>query len=183
MLTTDAFLRRWLVARDWHVDVTYKLLVHHGGWRAHVLGTQGYIPEDAVAKPLRDNTIFLQGRDRQGRGLIIVKVANHHSRGRDLRQMKLFSVYIMEAMVALCDKERNPTCRLSSMFDLTGCGYSNMDAAVMRNILGAFFGGGESAVGRGHTKTSAKRPNQLHPSSSSTKNKASCRRTTSSGSA
>jgi hypothetical protein len=43
-LVADAHLRRWLVARDWHVDVTYKLLVHHGGWRAHVL-SKGYIPE------------------------------------------------------------------------------------------------------------------------------------------
>lgn len=40
-----------------------------------------------------------QGCDKEGRGLIIVKVANHHSKGRDLRQMKMFSVYIMEAMV------------------------------------------------------------------------------------
>lgn len=40
-----------------------------------------------------------QGRDREGRGMIIVKVANHNSKERDLRQMKSFSTYIMEAMV------------------------------------------------------------------------------------
>jgi len=97
-LVSDAHLRRWLVARDWNVDVTYKLLVHHGGWRAHML-PGGFIPEEMVRKPLAANTIFLQGCDLEGRGLIIVKVANHHSKGRDLRQMKMFSIYIMEAMV------------------------------------------------------------------------------------
>ncbi|GBF90145.1 hypothetical protein Rsub_03278 [Raphidocelis subcapitata] len=134
-LVADAHLRRWLVARDWNVDVTYKLLIHHGGWRAHVI-PKGFIEEGRVSGPLAANTIFLQGVDHDGRALIIVKVAHHSSKDRDLRQMKMFSVYIMEAMVALCDREKNPTCRLSSMFDLTGCSYQNMDAAVMRNILG-----------------------------------------------
>ena len=117
------------------VDVTYKLLLNHGGWRAHVL-RRGYIPEADVARPLAANTIFLPGRDREGRALIIVKVANHDARRRDLREMKLFSIYIMESMVALCDRAANPQCRLASMFDLTGCSYHNLDAAVMRNILG-----------------------------------------------
>lgn len=43
------------------VDVTYKLLIHHGGWRAHVL-SKGYIAEEDVAQPLAANTIFLQVR-------------------------------------------------------------------------------------------------------------------------
>ncbi len=43
-LVTDAHLRRWLVARDWNVEVTYKLLIHHGGWRQHML-PNGYISE------------------------------------------------------------------------------------------------------------------------------------------
>jgi hypothetical protein len=38
--------------------------------------------------------------------------------------------------VALCDRKRNPSCRLSSMFDLSNCSLSNMDAAVMGKILG-----------------------------------------------
>jgi len=41
-----------------------------------------------------------------------------------------------QPQVALCDRQRNPSCRLSSMFDLSNCSLSNMDAAVMNNILG-----------------------------------------------
>lgn len=44
--------------------------------------------------------------------------------------------------MALCDREKNPSCRLSSMFDLSNCCYNNLDVAVMRNILGVRRGGG-----------------------------------------
>jgi hypothetical protein len=51
-LVSDAYLRRWLVARDWNVEVTHKLLLRHADWRART-SPKGYIEEvrPAVAPP------------------------------------------------------------------------------------------------------------------------------------
>lgn len=133
-LVTDAYLRRWLVARDWQVDVTFKLLLDHGSWRARHT-PKGYIDDARVRRPLDDDKTFLQGVDYQGRALVIVRVRNHFSNKRCLQEMKLFSAYIIDALVALCDKSRNPQCRVVCMFDMTGCSMSNMDMPCMTNIL------------------------------------------------
>ena len=37
--------------------------------------------------------------------------------------------------VELCDRAKNPGARLISMFDMTGCSYSNLDVAVMGMVL------------------------------------------------
>jgi hypothetical protein len=61
MLVSDAYLRRWLVARDWDVAVTHKLLVDHGAWRDRN-SPAGYVEEDRVRAPIDDNKVFLQVR-------------------------------------------------------------------------------------------------------------------------
>ena len=110
---TNHPLRCWRAPRA--VDAAYKMLLHHGGWRAHVLRL-GYIPEADIARPLAANSIFLPGCDREGRALIIVKVANHDARRRDLREMKLFSTYVMEALVGAPPHLPTCTCSLRPIF-------------------------------------------------------------------
>lgn len=132
-VTSDAYLRRWLVARDWDVEVTYKLLTDHASWRQHNV-PKGFMPEEEVKVPLADDKTFMQGVDHEGRALVIVRVRNHICR-KDLRDMRKFSIYIMDNMVELCDKQKNPGARLVSMFDMTDCSMANMDVACMRMIL------------------------------------------------
>ncbi|KIY96960.1 hypothetical protein MNEG_11003 [Monoraphidium neglectum] len=132
-LVSDAYLRRWLVARDWNVQVTFKLLVNHAGWRLHMTPS-GYVEEERVRRELDDRKIFMQGVDYEGRALTIIQVRKHFR--RDLKETKLFCAYILDNMVNLCDRKRNPQCRLVSMFDMTGCALANLDAATMTNLLG-----------------------------------------------
>lgn len=42
--TSDAYLQRWLFAREWDVNLTYGCIVKHAGWRAHVM-PHGFIDE------------------------------------------------------------------------------------------------------------------------------------------
>lgn len=42
--TSDAYLRRWLFAREWDVALTQQCIIKHAGWRAHVM-PHGYIDE------------------------------------------------------------------------------------------------------------------------------------------
>ena len=43
-MTADAYLRRWLAAREWDVELALKCIVRHAGWREHVMPA-GYMPE------------------------------------------------------------------------------------------------------------------------------------------
>jgi hypothetical protein len=40
----DAYLRRWLFAREWDVNLTYQCIIKHAGWRSHVM-PHGFIDE------------------------------------------------------------------------------------------------------------------------------------------
>lgn len=42
--TSDAYLRRWLFAREWDVSLTHQCIIKHAGWRAHVM-PHGFIDE------------------------------------------------------------------------------------------------------------------------------------------
>lgn len=57
------------------------------------------IVQHLVKRPLADDKTFLQGVDFQGRALAIIRVKDHHSKTRSLKEMYLFSSYIMDAMV------------------------------------------------------------------------------------
>jgi hypothetical protein len=46
--TSDAYLRRWLFAREWDVNQTYSCIIKHAGWRAHVM-PHGFIDEVSSA--------------------------------------------------------------------------------------------------------------------------------------
>jgi hypothetical protein len=43
-ITSDAYLRKWLVAREWDVALSFSCIVSHAGWRAHIM-PHGYIDE------------------------------------------------------------------------------------------------------------------------------------------
>jgi hypothetical protein len=59
---------------------------------------QGWIQE-----PLKDQKVFVQGCDKQGRGFTIIRVARHQPKAdkqRNLKPDKLFTCYIMNALVS-----------------------------------------------------------------------------------
>ena len=89
--------------------------------------------------------------DHEGRALVIVAVRNHLSARRDLRQMRLFSAYILDALVAACDPERNPQRRVVAMFDMTGAGRVGGGGGAGEGGVrgGAARGGGPGAWLRG----------------------------------
>jgi hypothetical protein len=42
--TSDAYLRKWLFAREWDINLTYQCILKHAGWRSHVM-PHGYVDE------------------------------------------------------------------------------------------------------------------------------------------
>jgi hypothetical protein len=42
--TGNAYLRRWLTAREWDVQLACSCIIKHAGWRAHVM-PHGFVDE------------------------------------------------------------------------------------------------------------------------------------------
>ena len=58
-ITADAYLRRWLQAREWDVELTLKCIVRHAGWREHMMPA-GYVPEVRVGV---GGVVCIEGRE------------------------------------------------------------------------------------------------------------------------
>jgi hypothetical protein len=52
-----------------------------------------------------------------------------------MHSMRLFTCYVMNAMMALCDAAANPGRRLVSIFDMSHCAMANIDVACLTMIL------------------------------------------------
>ncbi|WIA28850.1 hypothetical protein OEZ86_011376 [Tetradesmus obliquus] len=133
-LTSDAYLRKWLEAREWDVPLAFSCIVSHAGWRAHIM-PHGYIDEAWIQGPLSDGKVFLQGCDSLGRALAVIQVSKHFARTSHMHSMRLFTCYVMNAMMALCDAAVNPGRRLISIFDMSHCAMANIDVACLTMIL------------------------------------------------
>lgn len=56
--------------------------------------------QEWVQGPLQTEQMFLQGTDKTGRALAIIRVAGHVADKKALKDMKLFVCYVMNAMVS-----------------------------------------------------------------------------------
>jgi len=154
-----AHLRRWLVAREWDVGAARRSLVEHASWRAYQV-PGGRVPEARVAAPLSEGKVLLQGVDKAGRALMIVRARLHRPIPAaaaanpppppspaalladptlpldPLRAQRAFVTYVLDACLAACDPVSNPGRRIVSLFDLTGATLQNMDVACMRHVIG-----------------------------------------------
>lgn len=72
----DGTLRRFLVARDMDVDRASKMYLKFRRWRRSFMPS-GSISEAEVASHLAHHKMFLQGRDRTGRPIVVVFGARH----------------------------------------------------------------------------------------------------------
>lgn len=149
-----AHLRRWLVAREWDVCAAHRSLLEHASWRAYQV-PGGRVLETRIPGPLSDAKVLLQGVDRQGRAVLIIRACKHRPLPSSavsgtppplptdpaapldpLRQQRAFVSYVLDAAVALCDPVRNPGRRLVSVFDLTDAAYANLDTSAMKHVIG-----------------------------------------------
>lgn len=48
-ITSDTYLKKWLVAREWDVPRTFSCMLHHAQWRARVM-PNGIIEEVGCTK-------------------------------------------------------------------------------------------------------------------------------------
>ncbi len=64
--------------------------------------------------------MFLQGPDKHGRGVIILKASRHSKSKRDLEETKRCICYTLDHQIKLHDLRLNPDAKGLGIFDLRG---------------------------------------------------------------
>ena len=64
--------------------------------------------------------MFLQGPDKHGRGVIILKTSRHSKTKRDLEETKRCICYTLDHQIRLHDLRLNPDAKGLGIFDLRG---------------------------------------------------------------
>ena len=78
--------------------------------------------QDDFKNELAAQKVFLQGPDKHGRGVIILKVSRHSKTKRDLEETKRLICHTLDHQVKLHDLRLNPDAKGVGIFDLRGTG-------------------------------------------------------------
>eukprot|EP00878_Enallax_costatus_P012102 GHUV01012635.1.p1 GENE.GHUV01012635.1~~GHUV01012635.1.p1 ORF type:complete len:374 (+),score=103.09 GHUV01012635.1:242-1363(+) len=132
-MVSNLYLRRWLTARNWDVQNTYTCILKHAAWRVQTM-PNGYVDEARIPM-LADKKNFIQGVDVFGRAVGITQVRKHFTKLSNPHELMLLTCYNIDALVALCDRTKNPGCRIATMLDLSDCGLANLDFQALKVIL------------------------------------------------
>ena len=78
--------------------------------------------QDDFKNELAAQKVFLQGPDKHGRGVIILKVSRHSKTKRDLEETKRLICHTLDHQIKLHDLRLNPDAKGVGIFDLRGTG-------------------------------------------------------------
>ena len=76
--------------------------------------------QDEIKQELAAQKVFLQGPDKHGRGVLILKGARHSKSKRDLEELKRFICYCLDNVIKQHDLRVNPEGKGVAIFDLRG---------------------------------------------------------------
>jgi len=125
----DRLLKRFLRAENHDIKSALHRLEKHASWReTHI--PNGNIPDSAVVSQIRQRKVFLQPCGKDGRPLLVIRVANHHVT-RPAEELETFVMYSLEAAAAMCDHPGNPDGKLWALFDLGDVKWENMDSHAL----------------------------------------------------
>ncbi|KAK9863607.1 hypothetical protein WJX84_001947 [Apatococcus fuscideae] len=130
----DGTLTRWLVAEDWSATKAFQRLCSHAPWRASTF-PQGRIQENDIQSELQAKKAFLQGTDKQGRAVAIVKGSKHSKINRNLEECKRLICYCLDGAIDRCDLSKNPTGKVVAIFDLRGISNDAMDTSALHAVF------------------------------------------------
>lgn len=133
-LTSDEHLGRWMKARNYNVEYCYKSILNHATWRVTV-APEGRITEASIRTELEAEKIFFQGCDNLGRPVAVIQVRKHNAWSRDLGELERLCCFVLDHMIAACDKNTNPSGQCCLILDLSGIGTTNLDVTAMKAIF------------------------------------------------
>ena len=103
MMVTDSIMRTKTVSHE--IPQDRQIAVHM---------------QDEIKHELAAQKVSLQGPDKHGRGVLILKGARHSKSKRDLEELKRFICYCLDNVIKQHDLRLNPEGKGVAIFDLRG---------------------------------------------------------------
>jgi hypothetical protein len=130
--TIKATLLRFLRAREFDVDISFKMLTDCLEWRTKFqgIGIRNIDPE-TIKKELTSGKAFFHGTDKDGRPLVYIVVRNHDSHDSD-DEIQRHLVYLLEKGAELM-KPPTETCTI--IFDLSSIHMRNLDLKTTKYFV------------------------------------------------
>jgi len=161
-LVDDIFLNRWLQVKKCNLEEATAALTTHVDWRVDFIATayqaaartdaplntitnnkprvpnlkmMGPLPESSMTKELQAEKVFLQGSDRHGHPVVIIKASKHDMRTRDLGETNRLIAYTLDNAALAGDSSLDPNARLCCLLDLAGLTPKNCDYKALLAIF------------------------------------------------
>ena len=74
--------------------------------------------QSEIEQELASNKVFMQGLDKQGRQILVLKTNRHSKSLRDLKQCMRNLCYCLDKAINAADTTRNPDGKIAGIFDL-----------------------------------------------------------------
>ncbi|CAL5218691.1 g400 [Coccomyxa viridis] len=130
----DALLARYLRAEKYNVQKAEKRLRDQAVWRS-AFCPKGQFSEDEFRNELAAQKVFLQGPDKHGRGVIILKASRHSKSKRDLEETKRCICYTLDHQIKLHDLRLNPDAKGFGIFDLRDITMDCLDFGALHAVF------------------------------------------------
>uniref|UniRef100_A0A7N0TM02 CRAL-TRIO domain-containing protein n=1 Tax=Kalanchoe fedtschenkoi TaxID=63787 RepID=A0A7N0TM02_KALFE len=114
-------LRRFLRARELDIEKASKMFLKYLNWRRTFV-PNGFISESEITKNIEHNKLFMQGRDKLGRPIVLVYAARHFPTTVD--EFKRYVVYTLDKIISRMPSGQE---KFIALADVGGWGYTNSD--------------------------------------------------------
>jgi hypothetical protein len=75
-----------------------------------------FLLQEEVQPDIQQEKVYLQGQDRHGRGVCVLQGRKHTFTTHTSQQR--FITYVIDGMIAACDRKVNPEARIVAVFEL-----------------------------------------------------------------
>ncbi|XP_057479530.1 uncharacterized protein LOC130766846 [Actinidia eriantha] len=126
----DFMMRRFLRARDLDIGRACAMFLKYLKWRRTSV-PNGFICASEIPNEIKQNKMFMQGLDKQGRPITVLFAGRHFPIKGGLDEFKRFVVFSLDK---ICSRMPIDQEKFAVIDDLEGWGYTNSD---IRAYLGA----------------------------------------------
>lgn len=95
----------------------------------------GTLPETSMTRELQAEKVFLQGSDRQGHPVVVIKASKHDMRTRDLGETNRLIAYTLDNAALAGNPSLDANTRLCCLLDLAGLTPKNCDYKALLAIF------------------------------------------------
>jgi hypothetical protein len=127
-------LRRFLIARNWDVDLAMQMLMEYYRWRE--INPVGEIQPSSIETSIEAKKVFMhKKRDLQGRPILIVVATRHMVESQPIEETIRFVQYCTDKIMHLAMDDENGVSKMCVFVDLKNVGGHCLDKTALGVML------------------------------------------------